>query len=121
MKKFLALILVVSMLFCGCTGINQFLCSPNASQTQAADVMLSLAQAALTAATVLTGNAVIAGLSQFTIPVAQKIRQGYCVAQADWDNAVNALAAAQTVPVAKAAMGKVGVENPITYLNGVKW
>ena len=124
-KKVLAVILIFSFLFCGCAEINKFLCSPTAAQIQAANVMEALAQAAIVAASTFTGNPIIAGLSQYAIPTAQKIQQGYCVTAEQWTQATNAIAVANTNPVVAKAISAAGsaraVEDPIKYLQTVAW
>ena len=55
----LALVLVLALMVGGCAAFNQFLCSPTDQQTMAANVGLALAQSALTAASVYTGNPLV--------------------------------------------------------------
>ena len=116
MKKVLALIVVMVMVIIGCTAINQFLCKPTAAQAEAGQVGLALAQAALTAAATWVGGSVIAGaLANQAIPVFQKVVQGYCVAQAEWDTAVS------TVSQAQAAAKNRAVDPALIMLGAVKW
>jgi hypothetical protein len=104
----------ISFLSIGCAAFNQFLCSPTNQQTEAANVGLSLAQAALVAIGVYTGNPVVTVISQQAIPIFEKVRQGYCVTQAEWDQAVTAVASTST---AKA----VGEAPAIEFLQSIKW
>ena len=116
MKKLVVLIMVVGLLFCGCASVNSFLCSPTPAQTEAANVGLALAQAALAAASVYAGGGeIVSALATQAIPVFRKVVAGYCATQADWNTAVEAVAQAQ--PATKAM-----VINPqIQMLRDTKW
>lgn len=104
MKKVMLLLLVVAVaLMVGGATCNQFLCNPTPEQQTKADVGLAVAQSILSAAAIIvpatTGHPELSPLaqqiSQSAIPVFQRVRDGYCVAQAEWDNAVQKLADAQ--------------------------
>ena len=116
MKKLVVLIMVVGLLFCGCATVNSFLCSPTPAQTEAANVGLALAQAALAAASVYAGGGeIVSALATQAIPVFRKVVAGYCATQADWNTAVEVVAQAQ--PATKAM-----VINPqIQILRDTKW
>ena len=116
MKKILALIMVLAFALTSCTAVNQFLCKPTAAQTEAGQVGLALAQAALTAASTWAGGSPIAGaLAGQAIPVFQKVVQGYCVLQADWDAAVS------TVSQAQAAFKNRAIDPAIIMLQKINW
>ena len=116
MKKLVVLIMVVGLLFCGCASVNSFLCSPTPAQTEAANVGLALAQAALAAASVYAGGGeIVSALATQAIPVFRKVVAGYCATQADWNTAVEAVAQAQ--PAAKA----MTVNSAIQMLRDTKW
>jgi len=124
MKKFIA-ILIVALMFTACTSINNFLCKPTDAQTAQANVGLAVAQTVLVAAASYTGSGVVALVSAQAIPVFQKVIKGYCVVQAEWDAAVEALTAAntQTKSLAKAKAFGTGtaIDADIIGLQGVKW
>jgi hypothetical protein len=95
MKKVLAVLVVLAMVS-GCAAINSFLCHPTDTQTEAANVGLSLVQAALIAATFYSeGNELVTALSTQAAPVFRQVVQGYCVTQAQWDSAVTVVEQAQ--------------------------
>jgi PBP1b-binding outer membrane lipoprotein LpoB len=124
-RKSVILVLALAMLFAGCSAVNSFLCKPTANQTLAANVGVALIQAALTAASVYTGNPIALALSSNAKPVFDKVVAGYCVAQVDWDNAVATLQQAQTQPDMAAKMiskaKAMNVENPVSFLDSVRW
>ena len=116
MKKLVVLIMVVGLLFCGCASVNSFLCSPTPAQTEAANVGLALAQAALAAASVYAGGGeIVSALATQAIPVFRKVVAGYCSTTAEWNTAVEAVAQAQ--PAAKA----MTVNSAIQMLRDTKW
>ena len=116
MRKIIVALMVVAMMLTGCAAVNSFLCSPTAAQTEAGNVGLALAQAALAAASVYTGGgAIVTALAGQAIPVFRKVVAGYCVAQSDWNTAVETVAQAQ--PVAKT----MTVNPQITMLQTVRW
>ena len=116
MKKILVVLMAMMMLLTGCASVNSFLCSPTPAQTEAANVGLALAQAALAAASVYAGGGeIVTALATQAIPVFRKVVSGYCATQADWNTAVEAVAQAQ--PATKAM-----VINPqIQILRDTKW
>ena len=116
MKKLLVVLMAMAMLLTGCASVNSFLCSPTPAQTEAANVGLALAQAALAAASVYAGGGeIVSALATQAIPVFRKVVAGYCATQADWNTAVEAVAQAQ--PATKAM-----VINPqIQILRDTKW
>ena len=114
-SKIVVLVMVMALVLGGCAAVNSFLCSPTPQQTEAANVGLALAQAALTAATVYVGGPLVGALSSQAIPVFQKVIAGYCVAQADWDVAVAALQSNQTTK----ALGDKSAA--FEFLASIKW
>ena len=116
MKKVVISLMIVAMLFCGCAAVNSFLCSPTAAQTEAAQVGLALAQAALTAASAYAGGgAIVTALTNQAIPVFQKVVAGYCSTTAEWNTAVETVAQAQ--PTTKALAPNPAIE----MLRAVRW
>lgn len=112
--------------------ITNFFCHPTTSQVQAANIGKAVAQAILVAAGTYIGGPVIAAISTQAIPIFDKVIAGYCVLQADWDQAAAALAAAntQTKAVAlskgapgkfKAATGPTDIDNDIAVIQAVQW
>ena len=70
MKKILVVLMAMAMLLTGCASVNSFLCSPTPAQTEAANVGLALAQAALAAASVYAGGGeIVSALATQAIPV----------------------------------------------------
>jgi hypothetical protein len=130
MKKFLIVLMSV-MLFGGCSYLNGFLCNPTAKQTEAANVGKAVVSTLLVAAVVYSGgNEVVSLLNQNAIPVFEKVVQGYCVAQSEWDTAVAAveLAANKTNEIAAASQPfkakptpVVDVTNAIDIIKPVRW
>ena len=118
-------VLALALMLGGCAAVNSFLCKPTDQQTLAANVGVALVQAALTAATVYTGNEIIAALSSQAKPVFDKVIAGYCATQAEWDKATTVLQQAQAQPDMAAKMLKAGqakhVENPISFIGSVQW
>ena len=116
MKKILVVLMAMAMLLTGCASVNSFLCSPTPAQTEAANVGLALAQAALAAASVYAGGGeIVSALATQAIPVFRKVVSGYCSTTAEWNTAVEAVAQAQ--PATKAM-----VINPqIQMLRDTKW
>ena len=118
MKKLIVCLMVVGLMLAGCTAINNFLCKPTAAQTEAAQVGLALAQAALVAASVYVGGGtIVTALTNQAIPVFQKVVAGYCVIQADWNTATETVAQAQPATATKA----MAVNPAIQMLRDVKW
>ena len=116
MKKLVLVLVVLAMVLIGCKTINSFLCSPTAQQTEQANIGLAVAQAALTAAAAYVGGgAIVAALSSQAIPIFQKVVQGYCVLQSEWDTAVN------TVDQAQATAKSKSMNDTIANLRAVKW
>lgn len=121
MRKCVA-ILAVLLMAGGCSGLNQFLCHPTDSQTEAANVGMAVAQSILSGLSYFTGNPVVSLVSVNAIPVFQRVVQGYCVAQDSWDAAVTALAAAQAQAKAQGgAKAFPKVQGQIQYLQSVRW
>lgn len=127
MKKLTVVFLILALMFTGCTAINNFLCKPTAAQTEQANVGLAVAQAILVAAASYSGSGVAALISSQALPVFQKVIQGYCVVQSEWDAAVAALTAANTQTKSltkatmKAAPGMTTIDSALVKLAGVKW
>jgi len=115
MRRFVVVLAIMCVLFGGCKYLNSFLCTPTAAQTEGANVGLALVQAALTAASVFVGGgAVVTALTQFAIPTFQKVKDGYCATQAEWDAATTALDQAQASTKA--------LDTPaLTFVKSVRW
>ena len=125
MKRLTIMFLILALMFTGCTAFNNFLCKPTAAQTEQANIGLAVAQVILVAAASYTGSGVAALVSTQAIPVFQKVIQGYCVVQAEWDAAVSALTTANTQTKAltkvKAFGTMTSIDSDIIGLQGVKW
>ena len=125
MKRF-TVILVIVALVGGCTGVNQFLCSPTPSQTESANVGKAVASAILAGATYYSGNAVMALVNTYAIPVYDRVIAGYCVAQSEWDAAVAAIQEANNQAIAQGGTVKGfklsgPYDRQIADLRKVKW
>ena len=119
MKKLIG-VTVVFLLLAGCATVNGFFCSPTQSQTAAADTAKAMAQVILAGVASLTGNPIVTLISINALPVFDKVIQGYCVAQADWDSAVTALQQASQQTATKTYRG-VPASQVFSDLNVVKW
>jgi len=110
----------------GCAVINQFLCSPTPSQTESANVGKAVASAILAGATYYSGNAVMALVNAYAIPVYDRVIAGYCVAQSEWDAAVAAIQEANNQAIAQGGTVKGfklsgPYDRQIADLRKVKW
>lgn len=120
MKKLMMLMLVVGLAFMvsGAT-CNQFLCKPTEQQQAQANMGLAIAQQVLNVAASVAP--IVAGVpqvspiaqqvSQYAIPVFEKVRDGYCATQAEWDNAIAKLDDGQKQLVATKALGTAKAAN----------
>jgi hypothetical protein len=136
MKKLLVMLMAI-VLVGGCAWTKGFFCNPTEKQIEAANVGKAVVSALLVAATVYTGgSAVVTLLNASALTVYNKVVAGYCVAQADWDAATQALkdASAQTDKLAAAAQPKAplksgklkitpntDVKGAIDFVETIKW
>jgi hypothetical protein len=126
MKKIIIVIMVAGLLLTGCAAVNSFLCKPTPAQVEAANVGRAVAQSILVAASAYSGgNPVIALVSANALPVFDKVLQGYCVVQAQWDSAVIAVQDAdsqmQSLAWVEKAMRPAGAAKQVEYLKSVRW
>ena len=125
MKRFIVILALVTVMG-GCADINQFLCSPTSSQTESANVGKAVASAILAGATYYSGNAVMALVNTYAIPVYDRVIAGYCVAQSEWDAAVAAIQEANNQAIAQGGTVKGfklsgPYDRQIADLRKVKW
>jgi len=125
MKKFMAILALV-VLVGGCAGINQFLCNPTSAQVEAANVGKAVASTILSGATYYSGNAVVALVSTYAIPVYDRVIAGYCVAQSEWDAATAAIQEANNQATVQGGATKAfkpagPYDQQIAELQSVKW
>lgn len=115
MKRLMLLVLVTGLIFMvSGSACNQFLCKPTDDQINKANTGYAIAQSILNVAAtigpVAAGAPELAPLvqqvSQAAIPVFKQVIDGYCVTQAEWDNAVQKLADAHSKLVVTKAIGR---------------
>ena len=123
MKRFIVILVIVALVS-GCTGVNQFLCSPTSSQIESANVGKAVASAILAGTTYYSGNAVVALVNTYAVPIYDRVIAGYCVAQSEWDAATAAIREAnnQATDQGTKALKLAGpYDRQIADLEKVKW
>lgn len=126
MKRFLALIMVLAMamgpLALGCattsngpSPVTNFFCHPTDSQKLAAKVGVAVAQSFITVGAAYLGVGQLAALVDAQA-IYKSVVDGYCVTQAQWDNATNAVDAAQD-----GVKGMRATPGAIDLLHQTKW